>query len=299
MEVVKLKAATQNYIWGGNRLFKYGKESKDEIIAESWELSCHPAGLSIIDSGIDKGQYLKDVISIDDIGQKCSKFPFFPLLNKLIDAKNDLSIQVHPSDEYALKYENSFGKTEMWYVVDADEGAMLHIGLNKDVSKEEFKQRIENNTLLEILNHIPVKKGDCYFIPSGTLHAIGRGCFIYEIQENSNLTYRVYDYGRVGKDGKPRELHIDKALEVTNLNKVVPQNLKTNPLAVCPYFEVSKTKNEKQIKAPIDSFAFITILQGHGNVNNIPFNQGDSFFIPCNKLALIEGDYDAIKTIVG
>ena len=139
------------------------------------------------------------------------------MLIKLIDAKDNLSVQVHPSNEYALRVEGEYGKTEMWYIVDCDPGAELLYGFKHEISKEEFAERIANNTLLEVTNNVPVHKGDVFFIESGTLHAIGKGILIAEIQQNSNTTYRIYDYGRVGKDGKPRELHVEKAKEVTNL----------------------------------------------------------------------------------
>jgi len=298
MEVVKLKGATKSYIWGGNKLFNYGKNSDSGIIAESWELSCHKDGPSIVDSGANKGKLLCDLINEEIAGKNCSKFPFFPILNKLIDAKNDLSIQVHPSDDYALKYENSFGKTEMWYVVEAEEGAMLHIGFNKDVSKEEVEQRIQNNTLLDVMNHIPVKKGDCYFIPSGTLHAIGKGCLIYEIQENSNITYRVYDYGRVGADGKPRELHVEKALKVINFDKTEPKNLKGPILAKCEYFTVTTLNNPSLIQTDDESFALLTVIEGNGKIDNLNFAKGDSFFVPSNKKVNLTGDCFIIETRV-
>ena len=138
------------------------------------------------------------------------------MLIKFIDAEQNLSVQVHPSDEYALQHENSFGKTEMWYIVEAEEGAGIYLGFNRTVTKEEYEAAIKENRLTELLNFYEVKAGDCYFIPSGTIHAIGKGCLICEIQQNSNLTYRVYDYGRKDKNGKERELHIDKAPRVTN-----------------------------------------------------------------------------------
>ena len=140
----------------------------------------------------------------------------FPVLIKLIDAKDNLSIQVHPYDEYAQRVEHEQGKTEAWYVIDCEEGAELIYGFKKEISSQEFEERIMNNTLLDVVNSVPVKKGDLFFIESGTLHAIGKGILLAEVQQNSNSTYRVYDYGRVGADGKPRELHIKKAVDVTS-----------------------------------------------------------------------------------
>lgn len=298
METVKLLTTTKSYIWGGDRLFKFGKKSSEDIIAESWELSFYPGSESIINSGKDLGKKISEVASKTDLGTSAIKFPFFPVLIKMIDAKNDLSIQVHPSDEYALKNENSFGKTEMWYVLDAEKGAQLHIGFSKDVSDKEVRERIENNTLTEVMNHIDVKPGDCYFIPSGTLHAIGKGCLIVEIQENSNLTYRVYDYGRVGADGKPRELHVEKALKVLDFNKLNPINIQGETLADCPYFNVKRMCNVEKLEADNNSFMSFTVLKGKGKVNDIDYDAGDTFFIPAGKQASITGNPEIIITKV-
>ena len=220
MSVLKLIAPCKDYIWGGNRLREeYGKKLDSDKIAESWELSCHKDGQSVIDGGEFDGKTLSEFIEkkgrIAVLGTNCERFEYFPILIKLIDAKDNLSVQVHPSNEYALKVEGEYGKTEMWYIVDCNEGAELLYGFKHEISRDEFAERIKNNTLLEVANNVPVHKGDVFFIESGTLHAIGKGILIAEIQQNSNTTYRVYDYGRVGKDGKPRELHIEKALDVT------------------------------------------------------------------------------------
>ena len=221
---LKLSPAFKDYIWGGTRLrTEFGKKCSLEKVAESWELSFHNDGPSVVDSGQNKGKLLKEIITESDLGDKCKNFTYFPVLNKFIDAKQDLSLQVHPSDEYALKNEHSYGKTEMWYVIEAKNKSCLYIGFNRDVTKSELVKRINDNTILEIMNKIEVKSGDCYFIPSGTIHAIGKGCLIYEIQQNSNLTYRVYDYDRIDKNGKKRELHVEKALNVINLKKYKPK----------------------------------------------------------------------------
>ena len=290
MEVVKLKPVLKDYLWGGNKLVNYHKLSSGELIAESWELSFFPNSESLIDSGKDKGMKLSEVVNEKDLGLNVKKYPFFPLLIKLIDAEKDLSIQVHPSDEYALKNEKSFGKTEMWYVLEADEGAFLHIGFSKDVSKEEVSERINNNSITDIMNHIKVQPGDCYLIPSGTIHAIGKGCVVLEIQENSNLTYRVYDYGRKDKNGKPRELHIEKALEVLDFKRYLPINRKDkNPLMDINYFSVSKLVNPSIIEAKEDSFVCVTVIDGSGMIDGLMFQKGDSFFIPSLNKAKIEG----------
>ncbi len=291
MKTVKLKPAIKDYIWGGNKFFRWGKEADTDRIAECWELSFRDEGPSIIDSGKNKGKLLKDVASKEDIGFLASSFPFFPMLVKLIDAKDNLSIQVHPSDEYALKHENSYGKTEMWYIIEAEKNASLYIGFNDNVSKEEIVNRIAENTLIEALNDIKVKPGECYFIPSGTPHAIGKGITLLEVQQNSNLTYRLYDYGRIGKDGKSRELHIEKALKVMDFNKFYPVITKEGRLGYSPYFSTYLKKNDGSIiLAKKESFIAITIVNGAGTLNNIPFSIGDTFFIPAGQKANITGE---------
>jgi mannose-6-phosphate isomerase len=205
------------------------------------------------------------------------------VLIKFIDAKQDLSVQVHPSDEYALKNENSFGKTEMWYIVEAEEGAGIYLGFRESVTKEEYEKAIAEKRLTDLLNFYEVKAGECYFIPSGTIHAIGKGCLICEIQQNSNLTYRVYDYGRKDKNGIERELHIDKALKVTNLNKFEPINFE-NCLGKCEYFTVQKYEidGEMQLCTDEKSFQCVTCVKGNGFIDGMEVSQGDSFFIPAN-----------------
>ena len=214
-----LKAPIKDYIWGGTRLkTEFGFETEKEIAAEGWMLSCHKDGTNTVLNGEFAGKILTEVLDIwgkEALGKNAERFTYFPLLIKLIDAKDKLSVQVHPDDSYALKNEGEYGKTEMWYVVDCDEGASLIYGFNKEISKEEFESRIKDNTLSEVCNYVPVKKGDVFFIGAGTLHAIGEGILIAEVQQNSNTTYRVSDYGRLGADGNPRPLHIEKAVDVT------------------------------------------------------------------------------------
>ena len=206
MEPLKLKPAFQDYIWGGDKLrTDFGKESTLDRIAESWELSCHPAGLSTISTSLYRGKTLQDYLEQDwaaRVGEGAAKYSVFPVLIKLIDAQQDLSVQVHPDDRYAREHENgASGKTECWYVVDCEDGAALAYGFSRELTKEEFRTHIQDGTLLDYVRLVPVKKGDVFFIEAGTLHAIGAGVVIAEIQQNSNLTYRVYDYERVDDDG--------------------------------------------------------------------------------------------------
>lgn len=289
MEVCKLKPAVKSYIWGGNYFKKYF-DVKENIVSELWVLSTREDS-SIIDSGINKGKLLKDIIKEEDIGPISKEFPYFPLLIKLIDAKENLSVQVHPSDEYALKNENSFGKTEMWYVLDNDEGAGLYVGLNNNYSKEEIEEKLKKGTILEALNFYPVNKGEVYLINSGTIHAIGAGVRIIEIQQNSDLTYRLYDYKRKDKNGNERELHIDKALKVIDYKKYENGSYFSNNTLKTPYFDVKviEVDDELVLKANKKSFISFTVIEGNGEANNIKFTKFDTFFIPYNKECLIKG----------
>ena len=219
MNILKLTPSCKDYLWGGSRLRSdFGIKSDLNPLAEAWVLSCHPDGPSYVANGEYAGETLSEYILMEGkkvTGTHSRHYSQFPLLIKFIDAKDDLSIQVHPDDEYAMKNEGQYGKTEMWYIVDCEEGASLYYGFSREVSKAEFEERIKNKTLLEVLNKVEVHKGDVLFIEPGTIHAIGKGNLIAEIQENSNVTYRVYDYGRKDANGKERDLHIEKALQVT------------------------------------------------------------------------------------
>ncbi len=296
MYIMKLKPALKDNIWGGAKLKNdYNFKTDLKIIAEAWTLSCHKDGENIIENGEFKGSSFTDYINAHKtvLGKKAEKYDDFPILIKLIDAKNDLSIQVHPNDEYAKKYENEFGKTEMWYVVDAEKDAKLIYGFKEKISKEDFKNAIENNTLLDVLNIVNVKPGDVFFIEAGTVHAIGKGVFIAEIQQNSNSTYRVYDYNRLGNDGKPRELHIQKALDtaVTEPPKSKTtaesqpekiENATKQLLKQCDLFTVYSYEIDGKINLFADENSFINILviDGNGKIDDMEFKKGDSFFIP-------------------
>ena len=296
MSVFLLRPAFKDYIWGGTRLkTDFDKETDLKIVAESWEVSCHKDGPSVIDGGEMDGQTLQQLITqkgADALGSRCEKFESFPILIKLIDAKDNLSVQVHPDNEYALRVEKEYGKTEMWYIVDCDEGAELLYGFKKETSKDEFRQRIEDNTLLDVVNAVKVKKGDVFFIDAGTLHAIGKGILIAEIQQNSNTTYRIYDFGRVGADGKPRELHIDKAVEVTELSPPkracepfgAPQQISggvSTLLAECEYFTVYslQTDGTMSFDTKGESFHCLLCLDGECKVSGLTLKKGQSAFI--------------------
>ena len=297
MYPMKLIAPCKDYIWGGTRLREeYGKKSDKDKIAESWELSCHKDGKSIIGNGEFEGLTLEEYIEKEGkgvLGRNCERFEYFPILIKLIDAKDNLSVQVHPDNDYAMRVEGEYGKTEMWYIVDCNEGAELLYGFKHEITKEEFAERIKNNTLLEVTNNVPVHKGDVFFIKSGTLHAIGKGILIAEIQQNSNTTYRIYDYGRVGADGKPRQLHVEKACEVTELTPppCAPKPMgeekdmggyKETLLATCEYFNVNKLviTGEAKLNAGEESFNSILVLEGDFDLDGVSLTKGESCFIP-------------------
>ena len=286
-KAIKLYPACKNYIWGGDRLIKkYGKKCDDRTCAESWELSFHPDGLT----RTADGKTLTEVLPADQLGENCGNFPYFPVLVKLIDAKSDLSVQVHPSDEYADSHGLGYGKTEMWYVVDAEPGACLYIGFNEELDDDKIKKAADDGTLQKYLNKVEVKPGDAFLIPAGTVHAIGAGCLICEIQQNSNITYRLYDYNRKDKNGSKRELHTDQALAVINKSAGVLRcaDMKTddgNILFATKYFTAYKLdiNGRRIIKSDKGSFRCITCVSGEGEIDGGIINAGDSFFIPAGE----------------
>lgn len=300
MEISKLKPSTKDYIWGGTLLKEWGKEAPTSNIAECWELSFNEAGPSFVASGKDNGKRLMDVATKDDIGSLPASFPFFPVLIKLINSADNLSVQVHPSDEYALMHEGQYGKTEMWYVISAEEGAGLYVGFKRQTSASEVRQKIQDGTILELLNFIPVHPGESYFIPAGTVHAIGKGVTVIEIQQNSTLTYRLYDYGRVGKDGKPRELHVEKALKVLRYEPYVRPSFPPHMIGSCRYFTSYEwdTRERSVIVAPADSFVSLTFLSGEGTFAGLPYRKGDTFFVPSGQRGEIIGQGIYVMTEV-
>lgn len=319
-EPLLLKAACKDYIWGGTRLrTEYNQQSDAPKIAESWMLSCHPDGPGVIAGGRYAGMPLPGYLKLAGpgiLGTDCRKFPDFPLLIKLIDAKDRLSIQVHPDDAYAAAHGGGFGKTEMWYVVDCEPGASLYYGFDHPIGKEEFRRRISDNTLEEVLNKVPVHPGDVFFIEAGTLHAIGAGILIAEIQQNSNYTYRIYDYGRLGSDGRPRQLHIEQALDVT---RTVPPERPARPqgireslggclrqlLAQCGIFTVYWLEaGEAPLTADEKSFHSLVCLDGDAlflqdGRSVLPIRKGDSVFVPAGYGSyVVKGDCRLLWTTV-
>ncbi len=317
-----LSPAGKDYLWGGNRLNEdFSKGIDLSPLAETWECSTHPDGPSMVATGEFAGQTLTDVIKAhpEFLGSHPKSKMGLPILIKLIDAKKDLSVQVHPDDEYAMEHEHgSLGKTEMWYVLDATKDAKLIYGFYHDMDKETVRRSLIDGTLEKYLQKVPIQKDDVFFIPAGQVHAIGAGALIAEIQENSNLTYRLYDYNRVDKTGKTRELHVDKALQVANLKgSSVPRQpmrvLKFRPgvadelLCRCQYFEVSRillnTERVRQmveIRTGTNSFQVLLCTEGCGifcwEDTSLPFYKGDCLFIPANYATVrIHGKAQMLK----
>ena len=306
----KIIPALKSYIWGGNKLKnEFNVKSDAETIAEAWSLSVHPDGTSMLENGLSLQEYLEENSAYT--GKNSEKFERFPLLIKLIDASDNLSVQVHPDDEYALSNEGEYGKTEMWYIADCDEDAFIYYGFNRNVSREEYEKAIADNTVEDILNRVKVKKGDMFFIPSGTVHAIGKGNVICEIQQNSNTTYRVYDYDRRDKNGNARELHIEKAVEVSNLSKTSgkAEILKTEEfdgykktyLGGCKYFASEKYEVESSAMVEITDMSFncLTVLEGECEIAGIEAKKGESVFVPAqNGRYSISGRAEVILSYV-
>ena len=294
---VKLAPAYKDYLWGGEKLKKlFNKDTDITPLAESWELSVHKDGESVVCGGEFDGltlsQYLEK-LGKAALGENSSDFERFPMLIKFIDAKSDLSVQVHPSDEYALAHEGEYGKTEMWYILDCDEGAFLYYGFSRDIDRDEYERAIREERLTELLNRVEVKRGDVFFIPAGTVHAIGAGIVICEIQQNSNTTYRVYDYGRRDKNGNLRQLHVEKALEVSDLKKspvrATVEDGDDVLLSSCEYFTVRRLRINGNGKILLDgkSFASVIVTSGEGSLEignkKIDFSCGESIFFPAQK----------------
>ncbi len=314
MYPIKLNPIFKEIVWGGDRLKSdYGYESDLNNIAEAWVLTARNDGDNTVKNGEYAGQGFTEIIKNNPsfLGKKGEKYNEFPLLIKFIDAKSDLSIQVHPDDDYARIHENSLGKTEAWYILDCSEDAELIYGFNKEITKDEFENSIKDNSFLNHVNKVKVKKGDIFFIEAGTLHAIGGGILLAEVQQNCNTTYRVYDYGRL-VDGKPRELHIEKALDVTNTlppvrsaeaeeKELVIGDAKVQKLCSCDFFTMTSLKLNGKYEYNCDenSFLSVLILEGNGSITvdntAVSVKKGDSIFIPADSgNVLLSGEFNAL-----
>lgn len=319
MYPMKLMPTYKDYLWGGNKLSKmYDKESGLDVTAESWELCCHPDGKNVVANGSHKGQVLAEVLSEhpDYVSSHYKPDEKFPVLIKFIDAAKALSIQVHPSDDTAKAELGEEGKAEMWYVVKAEPRAFLYYGLNQQLSKEELRKKIEDGTVCDVLNKVYVHEGDVFFILPGTIHAIGAGLVIAEIQQNSNSTFRVYDFKRKGPDGKERELHINRAIDVIDYTPIVPSKIEDNNsmtlrhgkiqhLFESKYFKVTKITctEEMPMFAEGDTFHSLLFVKGEGTIEcqgkKYQFCGGDSYYIPAGiKMYNIKGEFEALLTTI-
>lgn len=295
-----MQAPVKDYIWGGTKLReKYNKASDAERLAESWELSCHRDGPSVIANGPARGMTLEQYIREEGrelLGSKARSFENFPIMIKLIDARDNLSVQVHPDNEYALKNEGEYGKTEMWYIIDAEPGAELLYGVERKITARELSDSLQNGTITDLCHHAPVKKGDVFFIPAGTIHAIGKGILLAEVQQNSNTTYRLYDYGRLGNDGRPRQLHVKQGSEVCSLEPLPLKDKRETVrlsdtcsgelLASCDYFTTYSVNvnGSAGLAADDSSFQTFTVLEGAITLSagdtSLEMAAGQTVFLP-------------------
>lgn len=299
----KFQPILKERLWGGTKLKEVlGKPIESEITGESWELSAVEGDISTVANGPLAGTSLQQIIDQDpegllgkDVFKRFGKD--FPILIKFIDAKQDLSIQLHPNDELAKKRHNSFGKTEMWYVMDADPGANLIVGFNKDVTKEEYSKSLENDTLLDLLNYEQVKEGDTFFINTGKIHAIGAGVLLAEIQQTSDITYRVFDFNRKDKNGNLRELHTDLALDAMDYAKkddfkvgYDTQKDAVNTMVDCPYFKTNFMNLDKDLSLDVTNRSSFTILMCVGGSaaiiteeGSVNIQKGETVLVPANS----------------
>lgn len=294
-EILKLIPAFKSPIWSGEKLKSvYGNDAPDKI-GEAWVLSVHKDGQSVVSGGSFDSTSLESAIQKlgkSALGKKCESFEFFPQLIKLIDTSDFLSVQVHPSDEYAIKNEGQFGKTEMWYIIDAEEDCGIYYGLKRKLTTDELLKEAADGSIENDLEFKRVKKGECYFVSPGTIHAIGKGVTLAEVQQNSNVTYRLYDFLRKDKEGNYRELHIDKAAAVANLEPIKVNNAQKETaieggsiktVASCEYFTARALTLDGEYKTkPDDSFMALLILSGSGKIDGRDFTTGDCFFVPAD-----------------
>lgn len=297
---LKMHPAYKEYLWGGTRLRSdYGKWDAPEVAAESWELSAHPDGQSHVAEGAFSGETIVQLGARDKAGfwgQACNN-DSFPILVKLIDAAQDLSIQVHPSEQTALSERGEQGKAEMWYIVDCLPQSYIYFGFSKRISHAEFLRRAADGSICQVLNKVPVAPGDVFYILPGTIHGIGAGTIIAEIQQSSNTTFRVYDYQRRGPDGALRPLHLERAASVVNYQPILPEECKANSSMCFPGFTMDEMFSCKYFRAySIDvydtislrcdghSFHHLICVKGCGEIVHsgkcYVLNRGDSYFMP-------------------
>lgn len=318
MKALRFKPLLKQTIWGGNKIVPFKHlDSSLENVGESWEISGVPGSETVVDGGDYDGKRLSEVVALlkgDLVGDaNYAKFGSeFPLLIKFIDAHAPLSIQVHPNDEIAHKLGYEHGKTEMWYVMDSDPDASLLVGLKKKITPDEYKAMVENDTITDALGHYNVKAGDCFFLPAGRIHSIGKGCFLCEIQQTSDVTFRIYDFKRKGKDGKYRQLHtceaaasIDYHVEANYRTEYIPEKDRGVSLVQCPLFNTFVYDITRPIAIDIsalDSFIITIVVGGNGTItddegNVYSVSAGDTLLFPATtKMLRAEGQMKFLET---
>ena len=320
MELFKFEPLLKQTIWGGNKIVAFKHIQSDmENVGESWEVSGVPGDESVVANGECKGKTLNEVLA--EMKQKLvgeenyKRFgDRFPLLIKFIDARQDLSIQVHPDDDTAHRQGKAMGKTEMWYVMDSDEDASLKVGLKKKITPEEYARMVEDDTICDALGNYKVKSGDCFFIPAGRIHAICSGSFIAEIQQTSDVTYRIFDYKRKDKNGNYRELHTKEAAEAIDYTvlddyrtEYTPVKNEATQLVSCPLFTTAVydlTEPMTLDYSELDSFVILIALKGEGSIltssgNSYSFREGESILLPATtEMVKVEGNIKFLETFV-
>ena len=320
MKPLKFKALLKQTIWGGDKIIPF-KHLEDHLenVGESWEISGVPGNETVVADGDYAGKKLNELVieQKDKLVGKANYERFgdeFPLLIKFIDARQDLSIQVHPTDEIAKRQGKERGKTEMWYIMDSDKDAKLYSGLKMQITPEQYKAMVEDDTITDALAQYEVKEDDCFFLPAGRIHAIGTGCFLAEIQQTSDVTYRIYDFKRKDKDGNYRQLHTKEAAEC--INYTVEDDYRTHyehkknegvTLVECPYFTTAVYDLDEPMTldySELDSFVILIGLKGEGTItdnegNTVTISAGESILVPATTDTLkVEGTIKMLETYV-
>ena len=320
MQPIKFNPLLKSTLWGGNKIIPFKHlDSNQENVGESWEISGVPNNETIVSDGQFKGQKLNDVVATlkDKLVGTANYKRFgneFPVLIKFIDARQDLSIQVHPTDEIAKQQGKERGKTEMWYIMDSDADAKLYSGLKMQITPEQYKEMVENDTICDALAQYEVKADDCFFLPAGRIHAIGTGCFLAEIQQTSDVTYRIYDFKRKDKDGNYRQLHTQEASECINYNvekdyrtEYTPKKNEGVNLVNCPYFNTAVYDLDEPMTldySELDSFVILIGIKGEGTIKDNEGNEtslkvGETNLIPATTQSLkVEGTVKFLETYV-
>ena len=320
MQPIKFNPLLKSTLWGGNKIIPFKHlDSNQENVGESWEISGVPNNETIVSDGQFKGQKLNDVVATlkDKLVGTANYKRFgneFPLLIKFIDARQDLSIQVHPTDEIAKQQGKERGKTEMWYIMDSDADAKLYSGLKMQITPEQYKEMVENDTICDALAQYEVKADDCFFLPAGRIHAIGTGCFLAKIQQTSDVTYRIYDFKRKDKDGNYRQLHTQEASECINYNvekdyrtEYTPKKNEGVNLVNCPYFNTAVYDLDEPMTldySELDSFVILIGIKGEGTIKDNEGNEtslkvGETILIPATTQSLkVEGTVKFLETYV-